>query len=70
MSVSRTSNWIIGSAPAVRTRERLGDDEYFFMGDNSPSSYDSRMWGTVAKEDMVGRAFFAFWPPHHVGWMY
>jgi signal peptidase I len=56
----------VGSAAAIRTREKLGDDEYFFMGDNSASSYDGRMWGSVAKGDMVGRAFFLFWPPHQV----
>lgn len=60
----------VGWAPAVRTKERLGEDEYFFMGDNSPSSYDGRMWGAVKAGDMVGRAFFAFWPPHHMGWMH
>ena len=60
----------VGWAPAVCTKERLGEDEYFFMGDNSPSSYDGRMWGAVEAGDMVGRAFFAFWPPHHVGWMH
>ena len=60
----------VGSAAAVRTREKLGDDEYFFMGDNSASSYDGRMWGPVAGGDMVGRAFFLFWPPHQVRWLH
>ncbi len=41
---------------------QLNDDEYFAMGDNSPSSLDSRAWGAVAKENMLGRALAVFWP--------
>jgi len=55
-----------GDADAVRT-VKLGEGQFFFMGDNSPSSYDSRMWGPVGGKDLVGRAFFLFWPPHRMG---
>lgn len=36
---------------------------YFALGDNSAQSSDSRNWGFVAKENVVGRAFFIWWPP-------
>lgn len=39
---------------------------YFALGDNSAHSSDSRAWGFVPKENMVGRAFFIFWPPNRV----
>ena len=41
-------------------------DGYFAMGDNSYNSFDSRYWGTVPVENLVGRGLFVYWPfyPH------
>lgn len=44
----------------------LGDNEYWVMGDNSPSSSDSRYWGPIGREDLIGKAWFIFWPPHRL----
>jgi signal peptidase I len=35
---------------------------YFAMGDNSPTSYDSRYWGPVPAQNVVGRAVFIIYP--------
>jgi len=32
------------------------------MGDNSPNSFDSRNWGVVKRRNLIGEAFFVFWP--------
>jgi signal peptidase I len=45
------------AVPAPRTFAPLvvPQDEYFMMGDNRDDSFDSRFWGTVKREKIVGR---------------
>ncbi len=51
------------SEPATNTITReLGPDEYFVMGDNRPYSSDSRVWGVLPRENIVGRAFLRLLP--------
>ena len=40
----------------------LAADEYFVSGDNRPHSSDSRSWGAINKDDIVGRVFLRYWP--------
>lgn len=42
-------------------------DHYYMLGDNVESSRDSRFWGFVPREDVIGRAVFIYWPPSRIG---
>ncbi|MEY4024704.1 MAG: hypothetical protein RL438_217 [Actinomycetota bacterium] len=41
----------------------------FVMGDNRPQSFDSRMFGTIDKKLVVGRAFVIIWPIGSFHWL-
>ncbi|PYX90783.1 MAG: signal peptidase I [Acidobacteria bacterium] len=36
-------------------------DSYFAMGDNRDVSYDSRYWGFIPRENLIGRPMFIYW---------
>ncbi len=37
-------------------------NSYFALGDNSANSLDSRYWGFVPADNVVGRGLFVYWP--------
>ena len=38
------------------------NDCYFALGDNSYNSSDSRAWGTVPQDNLMGPGFLVYWP--------
>jgi len=58
-----------GSAPACNLPRTITipPDHYFMMGDNRGASDDSRFWGPVPREWLIGKAFATYWPPDRIG---
>jgi signal peptidase I len=42
-------------------------NSYFMMGDNRGASDDSRFWGPVPRDWIIGEAFATYWPPDRIG---
>jgi signal peptidase I len=58
------ASYLDGSSYAAR---KIPPDEYFVMGDHRDSSNDSRMFGTVPRDYIYGKAVFAYWPVTQFG---
>jgi signal peptidase I len=43
------------------------DDEYIMLGDNRSSSCDSRRFGTVPRDNLIGPVYAVYWPPGRIG---
>jgi signal peptidase I len=64
--------------PYVSAQYRLADSahfggtwhvpagQYFMMGDNRSQSCDSRTWGSVPRNKLIGIVFFVYWPPDRI----
>ncbi len=58
-----------GGSCTFHTAITVPRDEYYMMGDNRGESDDSRFWGPVPRDWIVGKAFFTYWPPDRIGFL-
>ena len=58
-----------GETPFEQHRgiNRLAPDEYFLLGDHRGASTDSRDFGPVRRDAIIGTAVFRYWPPERFG---
>ena len=61
--------YIAKMTPGPAITETLGEREYFVMGDNRDQSSDSRVWGVLQEDRIVGRAYVRLFPPREFDYL-
>jgi signal peptidase I len=62
MAAGVTSDWHVLMPSYVQDGDLVvPPDRYFAMGDNRNVSYDSRYWGFIPRENIIGRPMFIYW---------
>jgi signal peptidase I len=51
----------------LNTPIKIPAGHWFMMGDNRGESDDSRFWGPVPRDSIIGGAFGTYWPPNRIG---
>jgi len=49
--------------------QEIPEGEYFVLGDNRNNADDSHIWGTVPRENIIGKVWFIYWPSQHWRWV-
>ncbi|HEY3927412.1 MAG TPA: signal peptidase I [Candidatus Koribacter sp.] len=61
-SVTLTPEWHVTMSEHIQGDDVVVPaDSYFCMGDNRENSWDSRFWGFVPKQNIIGRPMFIYW---------
>ncbi len=58
-----------GTPVSLTIEVNLKADQYFVLSDNRSFFVDSRVWGAIALEAIVGRVWFSYWPSDRLGFI-
>jgi signal peptidase I len=66
-SLTLDEPYVVAEDATYTEDSALGPGQYFVMGDNRPNSSDSRVWGVLPQNDIMGRVFLRLLPPNETG---
>ena len=58
-----------GNFLAEEKELEIPENQYFVVGDNRLNSSDSREWGYITMENIIGKAWLIYWPPSKFGFI-